>query len=67
MVFVAEADRFGVFIFIPEHLKELGITRSSLAQGKRGFRVYLSWNTDLNAQAVRTQRTQAGAFTDLTQ
>ncbi|MGO1673848.1 MAG: MepB family protein [Canibacter sp.] len=67
MVFVSEAGRFGVFAFTREHLTTLGIVQSSLTQGKRGFRVYPSWSTNLNAQAVRTQRAQANAFTDLTE
>lgn len=66
MVFVNDVDRFGVFTFTREHLMELGVLQSSLAPGKRGFRTYPSWCTDLNAQAVRTQRAQSDAFTDLT-
>ncbi|MBL3698802.1 MepB family protein [Leucobacter luti] len=66
MVFVSDADRFGVFTFTREHLTKLGVVRSSRARGKRGFRVYPPWNTNLNAQAARTQRAQADAFADLT-
>lgn len=65
MVFVKDGSRFGVFAFTHEHLVDLGVVRSSRAPGKRGFRVYPSWCTNLNAQATRTQRAQADAFTDL--
>lgn len=65
MVFVVEAGRFGVFMFTREHLTELGVLQSPQTPGKRGFRVYPSWCTDLNAQAFRTQRAQAIAFSDL--
>jgi hypothetical protein len=65
LVFVQDGSRFGVFTFTREHLVELGVVQSPLAPGKRGFRVYPSWSTNLNAQATRTQRAQAGAFADL--
>ena len=65
MVFVSEAERFGVFTFTREHLVDLGVFQSARAPGKRGFRVYPSWCTHLNTQAVRTQRAHASAFADL--
>lgn len=65
LVFVPDGSRFGVFTFTREHLVEHGVVQSPLAPGKRGFRVYPSWCMDLNAQATRTQRAQAGAFADL--
>lgn len=64
MVFVADASRFGVFTFTHAHLVELGVVQSSRSPGKRGFRLYPSWCTDLNEQATRTQRAQAAAFAD---
>ena len=66
IVFVVDGHRFGMFKFTRDHLTELGVVQSSHAPGKRGFRVYPSWSTSLNAQAVRTQRAQAKAFVDLT-
>lgn len=66
LVFVAEsgaAARSGLFRFTAEMLVELGITRSPGGAGKRGFRLYPSWCDGLNAQAARTQRAQAPAFT----
>ncbi|MFC8523647.1 MULTISPECIES: MepB family protein [Micrococcaceae] len=36
-----------------------------MGDGKRGFRVYPAWCTDLISQASRTQRAQAAAFSEL--
>lgn len=61
LVFVEKRGRRGVFRFTRAHLAELAIT-SGKRPGKRGFRVYPSWCTGLNAQATATQRAQASAF-----
>ena len=65
LVFVAEQERFGVFQFTTVHLLSLGYVSSDLHPGKRGFRVYPAWCTDLNSQASRTQRAQEPAFFEL--
>lgn len=65
LVFVIDGPRFGVFRFTREHLRELGILSGSSSPGKRGFRLYPAWCTELNPQATRTQRAQAKAFTEL--
>ncbi|AMB58170.1 MepB family protein [Microterricola viridarii] len=65
LVFVQDADRFGVFRFTDAHLEALGVTRSAAHAGKRGFRVYPAWSVDLNRQATRTQAEQAAAFMPL--
>ncbi|WP_284974420.1 MepB family protein [Arthrobacter sp. efr-133-TYG-104] len=65
LVFVEEQERFGVFQFTTAHLISLGYVSSDLIPGKRGFRVYPAWCTDLNAQASRTQRAQGVAFDEL--
>ncbi|GGJ35295.1 MepB family protein [Paenarthrobacter histidinolovorans] len=57
-------ERFGAFRFTPEQLISLGYVSSGPRSGKRGFRVYPSWCTDLNPQALRTQRGQAAAFVE---
>lgn len=62
MVFAREGERFGAFRFTRADLVRLGVTSSDEQPGKRGFRVYPSWNTGLNASAARTQRAQASAF-----
>lgn len=75
LVFVEQQGRRGVFRFTAADLARLGISsgvslsgRSGVAPkaraGKRGFRVYPSWCTDLNAQAAATQRAQAPAFSE---
>ncbi|WP_345452704.1 MepB family protein [Arthrobacter gyeryongensis] len=65
LVLVEEQERFGVFQFTKPHLISLGYVSSDLHPGKRGFRVYPAWSTDLNPQASRTQRAQAAAFSEL--
>ena len=65
LVFVAEQERFGVFKFTPAHLISLGYVSSDLHPGKRGFRVYPAWCSNLNPQALRAQRAQGAAFTEL--
>ena len=65
LVFVAEKARFGVFKFTTADLVTLGYVSSDRYPGKRGFRVYPAWCTDLNSQASRTQRAQAAAFSEL--
>ena len=64
-VFVEEQERFGVFKFTTAHLISLGYVSSDLHPGKRAFRVYPAWFTDLNSQASRTQRAQGAAFSEL--
>ena len=64
-VFVEEQERFGVFRFTTAHLISLGYVSSDLHPGKRGFRVYPAWCTELNPQASRTQRAQGVAFSEL--
>lgn len=63
MVFIAEADHFGVFRFTQQHLEHLGVFASASAPGKRGFRVYPSWTTGLKGQAKKSQEAQLPAFT----
>lgn len=65
LVFVEDRDRFGVFRFTTSDLQRLGVTRSDSQPGKRGFRLYPAWCTDLNPQARRTQEAQSVAFTQL--
>lgn len=65
-VFVEEQNHFGVFQFAAEQLASLGISQTGQSPGKRGFRVYPSWSTDLNRQASRSQKAQSPAFRDLT-
>ncbi|MFI5504126.1 MepB family protein [Corynebacterium kutscheri] len=61
LVFVEQENHRGVFTFTTQYLDRLAII-SGKHPGKRGFRVYPSWCTDLNPQASATQRAQAPAF-----
>lgn len=62
MVFVRDAQHFGVFRFSNDMLERMGVTRSERYPGKRGFRVYPSWSSGLNRHAQQAQRDQAPAF-----
>lgn len=64
VVFIKDAERRGAFRFTPTLLIQLGVVRSASSQapGKRGFRVYPGWCTDLSPQARATQQAQAAAF-----
>lgn len=62
LVFVREKQRFGVFRFSADLLEHIGVTRSEHHPGKRGFRVYPSWSSGLNPQAVKAQQEQASVF-----
>lgn len=64
-VFVVDGERFGVFSFDTQHLLELGVLRSPKTKGKRGFRVYPNWSSNLNQQAAKTQRAQSKAFAEI--
>lgn len=65
LVFVREGERFGYFRFPSSQLVTLGVTCSAEHPGKRGFRVYPDWSTNLNRQAARSQAAQSSAFTRL--
>ncbi|MBM9546076.1 MepB family protein [Leptospira sp. 201903074] len=54
-------DRIGYFLFTKQILNEKGIL-SGKHEGKRGFRVYPSWDKPNNKQAVTTQNWQLPFF-----
>ncbi|RLP77540.1 metallopeptidase [Mycetocola tolaasinivorans] len=64
IVFVEDAHRRGAFIWDTDQLTELGILHSPRHPGKRGFRVYPAWCSELNAQAQTTQRRQSAGFVE---
>jgi hypothetical protein len=53
---------FGLFIFPKSILVENGIFTSNSKKGKRGMRVYTTWDIAPNKQAERTQRWQTKHF-----
>ena len=55
-------DNFGLFIFPKSILIENGIFTSNSKKGKRGMRVYNTWDIAPNKQAERTQRWQTKHF-----
>lgn len=65
LVFVEVGERSGVFRFTSADLVRLGVARTGSQPGKRGFRLYPAWCSDLNPAARRTQREQAPSFTSL--
>ncbi len=58
---------FGVFIFSKTVLMERKIVSNNIVPGKRGIRVYPSWDTTTNKQAQKTQAWQSAYFLNLSQ
>lgn len=56
----------GFFIFPKIILVEKGIVSSSTKEGKRGFRLYPSWDLAENSQAIATQKWQLLYFFEAT-
>lgn len=56
---------FGQFVFPKSVLSELGVLSINGKDGKRGIRVYPSWDKTLNRQAQNTQKWQEKYFIDL--
>lgn len=55
-------EELGVFIFPKSVLINQKILTSSKGEGKRGFRVYPSWDIAKNKQAIKTQIWQLNHF-----
>lgn len=58
-------SEFGQFIFPKEVLLKQNILRSSSTKGKMGIRVYPSWDSPTNKQAIKTQKKQLPYFLDM--
>ena len=58
--------RFGIFIFNKTVLSEKKILTSKNGEGKRGIRVYPTWNIAKNKQAIKTQSWQTNYFLECT-
>lgn len=67
IIAVETAQHCGQFIFPKRVLLEKEILSSSRKEGKRGIRVYPSWDTPTNKQALKTQEWQLNYFIDLKQ
>lgn len=58
-------NRFGQFVFPKSELIQKGIVTTKKKEGKRGFRVYPSWNKTQSKQAEKTQKWQLNYFYEI--
>lgn len=63
---IEDENKHGIFIFPKAVLVQYKIL-SSEKEGKRGFRLYPNWCTNLNTTAQKTQNWQLPYFVDLNQ
>lgn len=64
VIFTKKEKELGCFIFSKAVLIKQGIISTDKKDGKRGFRVYPSWDTASNTQAIKTQKWQHDFFID---
>jgi hypothetical protein len=62
IISVQKDKHFGQFVFSKSAMIEHGIFSSVKAGGKRGFRVYPSWDHTASTQATLTQNWQSAYF-----
>ena len=62
---VSQENRLGQFVLPKSILIDKGIISTTKKDGKRGFRVYPSWDTANNPQAIRTQKWQLNYFVEI--
>lgn len=67
IITVETETQSGQFIFSRDILLKKGILSSSTKLGKRGIRVYPSWDIPTNKQALKTQEWQLKYFVDFSQ
>jgi hypothetical protein len=65
LIAARQNEKFGVFIFSKETLLENKILSDSTNEGKRGIRVYPTWDAPTNKQAQKTQRWQVKYFLEI--
>lgn len=65
IVNVWSENKFGQFVFPKLVLIDNGIISTEKKEGKRGFRVYPSWDLAQNKQALRTQKWQLNYFYEI--
>ena len=61
---VRKENKLGQFIIPKSTLIEKGLISTKKKDGKRGFRVYPSWDTTNNKQAEKTQKWQLNYFVE---
>ena len=59
---IRKGDQLGQFVFPKSVLILKGILTTEKKDGKRGFRVYASWDLTTNKQAIKTQKWQLEYF-----
>jgi len=59
---VKTENQFGQFVFPKSILLKKGIISTDKKEGKRGFRIYPSWDEPQNNQAKKTQKWQLNYF-----
>jgi hypothetical protein len=62
MVCTKKDDQLGLFVFPKSILLQKGIFSKNGTGGKRGFRLYPSWDVTTNKQAQKTQQWQLSYF-----
>lgn len=62
LIATQKENDLGVFIFPKDILLEKGILSNGIKDGKRGIRVYPSWDTVESKQAITTQKWQTKYF-----
>jgi len=67
IVIVKSENKFGQFIFPKSVLIKHGIISTLKKEGKRGFRVYPTWDIAISKQAIKTQDWQLNYFFELNQ
>lgn len=67
IVHVIDDSKVGQFIFPKHVLFHKGILRNHASKGKMAFRVYPTWEKDLNRVAQKTQAWQKQYFIDMSQ
>jgi len=60
-----DGDNFGQFLFPKSVLADKGIISQNRKNGKRGIRVYPSWDSTTNKQAEKTQNWQTKYFVEI--
>ena len=59
---IIDGEYSGYFVFPKKELIKYGIVSLDKIKGKMGFRVYPSWEINLNSTAARTQKWQLNYF-----
>ncbi|WP_109829827.1 MepB family protein [Reichenbachiella versicolor] len=62
IVNVSQGNEYGQFVFPKSTLVNKGLISTMIKEGKRGFRVYPSWDETQSKQAQRTQQWQLNYF-----